>query len=108
MRGVKTTEPDVPAFCESQTPPPVVPRKTRFPVGSAGSMAMDEMRPVTRPKLGEITADGPSGCQTAVEALAESDAEIDGCGAIRAIRDRSVRVLDRFCGQFRFARNLLA
>jgi hypothetical protein len=34
-------------------------------------MAMEEMRPVTRLKLEEMTADGPSGCQIAVEALEE-------------------------------------
>ena len=69
MSGVKTTEPAVPAFCESHTPPPVVPRYTRLPVGSEGSMAMEDTRPVTRPKSGEMTAEGPRGCQMAVEAL---------------------------------------
>ncbi len=84
MSGLKTTEPDVPAFWDSQTPPPVVPTKTRLPVGSEGSMAIEDTRPVTRPKLEEMTADGPSGCQFVAEALEENEA----FGAARAIRDR--------------------
>ena len=85
---MKTTEPAVPAFCESHTPPPVVPMKTRLPVESLGSMAMEETRPVTRPKLGEITADGPRGCQAVVEALEEFTAETDLCGAVRPLGGR--------------------
>src|ERR1700739_991253 len=102
--GVKTTEPAVPSFCESHTPPPVVPRRTRLPVGSAGSMAMEEMRPVTRPKLGVITADGPKGCQTAVEALEELAV---GSGD-KALRGRFSAGTTRFADKPRRARKLRA
>jgi hypothetical protein len=77
-------------------------------------MAMDEMRPVTRPKLGEMTADGPSGCQIAVEALEESGAEADGRGAVKPIREPpEIAVepgiaVDWLRGQPRRARNLRA
>ena len=49
--GVNTIFDAVPvlAFSESHTPPPVVPIYRRFPVASAGSNAIAEMRPVTSP-----------------------------------------------------------
>jgi hypothetical protein len=37
------------AFADFQTPPPVVPTYTVFPVGSAGSIATAVTRPVTSP-----------------------------------------------------------
>ena len=40
-------------------------------MGSLGSRAMDETRPVTRPKLGVRTAVGPSGCQVALDEFDE-------------------------------------
>ena len=40
---------DVAAFCDTHTPPPVVPTKSRLPVGSDGSSASADMRPVTKP-----------------------------------------------------------
>jgi hypothetical protein len=50
VRGVKVTEAAGPAaLVERQTPPPVVPTRMVLPVASDGSMAMDDMRPVTVP-----------------------------------------------------------
>jgi hypothetical protein len=40
---------DAPAFCDTHTPPPVVPTYTRLPVESEGSKEMEETRPDTNP-----------------------------------------------------------
>jgi hypothetical protein len=67
VSGLKTTEDalDAFAFCETQTPPPVVPTYKRFPVASDGSSATAETLPVTSPKFGVTTPVGPSACHVA-------------------------------------------
>ena len=50
VSGVKATVGALAAaFWLFQRPPPVVPTKTWLPVRSEGSMATEEMRPLTRP-----------------------------------------------------------
>ena len=68
VKGAKTMFAglEVPAFCDRQTPPPVVPTYSRLPVGSEGSSASAETRPVTRPNSTDWTAAGPSDCQAAL------------------------------------------
>jgi hypothetical protein len=53
------------AFWLFHTPPPVVPRKTVFPLTSEGSSAIEEILPVTSPYEIEFTAAGPAAVQAA-------------------------------------------
>jgi hypothetical protein len=50
VRGTKlTADADAAALFDLHTPPAFVPKYTRFPVESLGSMAMEVIRPVSRP-----------------------------------------------------------
>jgi len=86
VSGLKTMEEvfAVPALFADQTPPPVVPMKSRLPVASDGSSASEETRPETRPKLGVTTAAGPRACQVAV---AGEVVEPAGWAETRAVGD---------------------
>src|ERR1700734_2650678 len=81
---------DVPALLETQTPPPVVPTKSRLPVASDGSSASEETRPETRPKLDVTTAVGPRDCQVAVAGDAAPEAaSADAMRGANRTRERS-------------------
>src|SRR5206468_3643998 len=64
----KLTVPTGPtALVDFQTPPPVVPTYTVFPVASAGSTATAVTRPLTFPYAADTTDPGPTACHAALK-----------------------------------------
>src|SRR5438105_5032630 len=83
VSGPNVTLPAAPAaFVDFQTPPPVVPTYTVFPVASAGSNATEVTRPLTNPKLWLATCFGPTGCHAALNPVT--------CGCTPATRTCAV------------------